>query len=266
VLSRILHVSDLHFGARNGLDDPALERALGELVGRVEPELVVASGDLTHGGLRLEHAAAAAYLRALGAPLLVVPGNHDIPMLPPPRLARPWREFERQWQTTAPVYSSPGLEVAGLNSVRPWAYQGGGVPAAQLSAAAERLRAAAPGALRVVVLHHQLAGAPWRTSKLPLSRRSRVLDRLAAAGAELILSGHVHQAGVAERSEFEVIEGDTHACVLATAPGLGRPRAHRRNEARGVLVHTAAEGHVTVDTYVWRAGSWTQTATRAFPR
>ena len=50
---------------------------------QVEPELVVASGDLTHDGRRDEHEAAARYLRALGRPLLVVPGNHDIPPWPP---------------------------------------------------------------------------------------------------------------------------------------------------------------------------------------
>ena len=59
------------------------------------------------------------YLRGLGAPLLVVPGNHDIPHAAAGPLTHPWREFERQWQTTEPAHSSPGLEVVGLNSVRP---------------------------------------------------------------------------------------------------------------------------------------------------
>jgi 3',5'-cyclic AMP phosphodiesterase CpdA len=259
-------VSDLHFGARNGLDDPALEQALSSLIERIEPGLVIASGDLTHGGLRTEHAAAAAFLRGLGPPLLVVPGNHDIPPLPPPRLTRPWREFERQWETTSPVHSTADLQVVGLNSVRPWMYQGGGVRSEDVDQAVARLAQAQPGALRVVVLHHQLAGAPWRTYKLPVSRRSRLLDRLTGAGAELILSGHVHQGTIAERSEFEVIAGEAHVCVLATAPGLGRPRANRRTEARGVFVHGADEHEITVETYVWRAGDWLPTATRTFPR
>ncbi len=259
-------MSDLHFGARNGLEDPALEHALAELVKHIEPEVVVASGDLTHRGRRAEHDAAAAYLRGLGAPLIVIPGNHDIPLLPPARFVRPWREFEQQWATTTPVHSSPRLEVVGLNSIRIWAHQGGAVPAAQVEAAAARLGRAAPGALRVVTLHHHLTGAPWRSRKLPVARRSRLLETLAGAGAELILSGHIHQGAVAERSEFEVIDGDAHTCVLATAPGLGRPRARRRNEARGVLVHSADERQITVETYVWRAEAWVRTGTRAFPR
>ena len=63
-----------------------------------------------------------------------------------------------------------------------------------------------------------------------------------------------------------MLAGDAHACVLATAPGLGRPRAERRNEARGVLVHSADERELTVETYVWRAEAWALTATRTFPR
>src|SRR4051812_28178677 len=49
----------------------------------------------------------------------------------------------------------------------------------------------------------------------------RTLERLAAAGAELIVSGHTHQAAVAERRDFEVLADGARPCVLATAPGLG---------------------------------------------
>ena len=258
-------MSDVHFGARNGLDDPALERAISELVTRVSPDLVVASGDLTHRGRRDEHEAAAAYLRALGAPLLVVPGNHDIPMLPPARMLHPFQAFERHWSVD-PVHSAPGLEVVGLSSVTPWGYQRGRVRHGDLERAVSRLGAAQPGALRVVVLHHQMAGAPWRTRKRPLSGRSKVLRRLAAAGAELILGGHVHQTTIAERRDFEVVAGGSSTCVLATAPGLGRPRPNRAHEARGVLVHGADDHELTVQAYAWREDEWVLTGTRVFPR
>jgi 3',5'-cyclic AMP phosphodiesterase CpdA len=259
-------VSDLHFGARNGLDDPALEQGIQELVERVSPDVVVASGDLTHRGLRTEHEAAAAYLRALGRPLLVIPGNHDIPTWPPGRFTHPYREFERCWKTTSPSFSGPGLEVAGLCSVQPWGYQRGHVKGHDLERALAQLRAAPAGALRVVTLHHQLTGSPWRNTKLPVKGRTRLLERLAQAGAELILSGHIHQAAVSERREFEVVEGSSGACVIATAPGLGRPRAGRRFEARGVLVHRADEKALTVEVHVWRDDTWALTGTRTLVR
>jgi len=126
VLTRILHVSDLHFGAR---DDPVLERALAGLIERAGPELVIASGDLTHRGRRDQHERAAAFLRRLELPVLAIPGNHDIPYTFPGRFTRSFRAFEQQWETTEPTYTSPTLHVVGLNSVRPWRHQSGGLRA-----------------------------------------------------------------------------------------------------------------------------------------
>jgi len=261
--TRILHVSDLHVGAR---DDPLLEDALGALVQLTAPELVIATGDLTHRGQPAQHARAAAVLHALGVPVLAVPGNHDIPYTFPARVTRPWRPFEEQWHTTEPEHAAATVHAVGLNSVRPWRHQSGGVGDAQLDRIAARLAAAAPGALRVVALHHQLIGAPWRTRKKPVARRSQVLGRLVDAGAELILGGHIHQGAVSERHEFEVVAPGTPGAVVSIAPGFGQPRPHRRGEARGCVLYTADDTSITVETTIWRGGEWQLTAVRRFGR
>jgi hypothetical protein len=54
--------------------------------------------------------------------------------------------------------------------------------------------------------------------------------------------------------------------VLATAPGLGRPRPNRAHEARGVLVHRADEKQLAVEAYAWSGEAWVLTGTRTFPR
>ena len=113
------------------------------------------------------------------------------------------------WETTEPTQATAALHVVGLNSARPYRHQSGALRDAQLRAAAERLARAAEGAYRVVVLHHHLVGAPWRAArKRPVARRNHVLRALVAAGADLILAGHIHQAAVSERHEFEVVGGD----------------------------------------------------------
>jgi 3',5'-cyclic AMP phosphodiesterase CpdA len=244
-----------------------VEESLGALVRRLGPELVVASGDLTHRGRREQHERAARFLRSLGAPVLAVPGNHDLPYTFPARLTGPWLEFERLWQTTEPTYSADGLHVVGLNSARPYRHQGGALRAAQLHDAAERLQAAPEHAYRVAVLHHHMLGAPWRASrKRPVSRRNHVLRSLVSAGADLILAGHIHQAAVSERHEFEVVEGDVRAAVVSIAPGLGQPRPNRLGEARGLQLYEAGGRTVTVQTYIWRGGDWGLTAQRVFAR
>ncbi len=250
-------------GAR---DDPLLENALFGLVRRAEPELVIASGDLTHRGRPDQHARAAALLRGLETPVLAVPGNHDIPYRLPSRLTHPWEPFEHEWHTTEPVHASETLHVVGVNSVRPWRHQSGRVGDPQLGRVAARLGEAHLGALRVVVLHHQLIGAPWRTRKRPVARRAHVLERFVAAGAELIVAGHIHQAAVSERHEFEVVGDGKPGAVVSIAPGFGQPRPHRRGEARGCVVYTADDATLTVETSIWRGGDWRLTAVRRFGR
>ena len=247
-------------------EDSALEAALLAFVEREQPELVVASGDLTHRGRADQHARAAALLRSLGPPVLAVPGNHDIPYTFPARFTRTFDRFEREWGTTEPVHRSETLVVAGLNSVRAWRQQSGGVRAAQLARTAEVLRAAPAAVLRVVVLHHQLIGAPWRTQKKPVARRNAVLAALVDAGADLVVAGHVHQSAVSERREFEVALANERAVVISTAPGLGHPRPRKRGEARGLHVYEAENGALSVATHMWTGGDWELIAQRRFPR
>jgi 3',5'-cyclic AMP phosphodiesterase CpdA len=264
VTGLILHVSDLHTGTREDLE---VENALAAFVERVSPQLVVASGDLTHRGRRSEHERAHRFLAGLGPPVLAIPGNHDLPHAFPSRFISPWAEFERLWPSTEPTFSAPGLHVIGLNSARPYRHQGGALSRRQLEEAAGRLAAAESDAYRVVVLHHHMIGAPWRAArKRPVSHRNAVLHALVAAGADLILAGHIHQAAVSERREFEVVEGDVRAAVVAIAPGLGQPRPNRLGEARGLHVIEPGETSVAVRTHIWRGGSWALTAVRTFPR
>jgi 3',5'-cyclic AMP phosphodiesterase CpdA len=264
VAARILHVSDLHTGTR---EDPRVEEGLGRLAAQVRPDLVIASGDLTNRGRRSEHERAHRHLVSLGAPVVAVPGNHDLPYTFPARFTAPWREFERVWGTTEPTYASASLHVVGLNSARPYRHQSGGLRESQLRGAAERLAAAAGGAYRVVVLHHHMIGAPWRAArKRPVAHRNRVLDALVGAGADLILAGHIHQAAVSERHEFEVVADDSQTVVVSIAPGLGQPRPSRLGEARGLHVYEIDDGSLTVLTYVWQGDDWSLTARRAFSR
>ena len=227
---------------------------------------MIASGDLTNRGRRDEHDRAAAFLKRLGLPVVAIPGNHDIPYTFPARFTSTWSEFERQWQTTEPEFISPGTHIVGLNSVRPWRHQSGGLRQSQLDAAARLLNEAHDGALRVAVLHHHLIGAPWRTRKKPVARRNHVLGSLVDAGAELILAGHIHQAAVSERREFEVSTGGERGVTVAIAPGLGQPRPHRRGEARGLHLFEVGSDSLRVETYVWQSGEWGLTAERELPR
>src|SRR5919204_6348993 len=91
---RVLQVSDLHAGTQ---EEPEVESDLRILVAESDPELLVVSGDLTHRNTGAQHRRAAELLRSLERPLLVIPGNHDIPRWPPWRFTRTFDEFRRGW-------------------------------------------------------------------------------------------------------------------------------------------------------------------------
>jgi len=265
VTARVLHVSDLHIGRRDAHEPSA---ALGQLVSKLQPDLVLATGDLAHRGRRVELERAREILESLDARYLVVPGNHDIPYTFPARFTRTFAEWESIFGPVEQIYASDGLVVVGLNSVRPWRQQGGAVEDAAVHQAVARVREAQDSALRIVALHHHLAAPPWRAArKRPLRRRSQVLAALADAGAELVVGGHVHQASVTEVREFQAAAGRrTGSLVLATAPGFGRPRPHRSGEAQGLNVYESDPQTLTILTYAWGGRSFAEVGRRSFRR
>jgi 3',5'-cyclic AMP phosphodiesterase CpdA len=260
-----IHISDLHRGTREA---PALDDALVTLCHELSPELVIASGDLSNRGRVVELEQAKALLDLLPAPTLAVPGNHDLPYTLPARITRPWDRFALVFGTTDPVLHTASAVVCGLNSARAWRHQGGRLDAAHLEAAATALRDTPADALRVVVCHHHLAGAPWRASrKFPLKQRDKTLRALAAAGVELVLGGHIHQSTAVERHAFEALEDDVRdSLVLATAPGFGRPRPHRLGEANGLHIVRWTATEIVIETRIWRGGSFEPTGAYRAPR
>ena len=259
---RVLHLSDLHLGSSGGeIGGSGLEA----LIERAGPELIVVSGDLANRGRREQIEQAAAFLRSLGPEVIAVPGNHDLPYSFPGRFSHPWREFERQWATTEPIHRSEQLLVIGLNSARPWRQQSGKLRHASLERTARLLADTPPEVFRLVFLHHHLTCAPWRARKRSLTGRRRVLRQLAESGVDLVASGHIHQASSIERHEFDVGAG-VSPLVVATVPGLGRPRPRRSGEAQGLQLYGFEQGAITVDTYVWSAGELRLTGERRFPR
>ena len=93
--ARIAHLSDLHFGAH----DPKVVAGTFAWLQEQRPDLVIISGDFTQRARREQFEQASAYLnrlRADGHCLLVVPGNHDVPLYDlARRFGAPLRRYKR---------------------------------------------------------------------------------------------------------------------------------------------------------------------------
>ena len=120
---------------------------------------------------------------------------------------------------------------------------------------------APPGALRVVALHHQLDRRAVAVREAAArSAGARVLARLADAGAELILGGHIHQATVVERQRLRGLDGD------GAQPACSRPRRASAGRARAAATRRAAcsstaptRARSRVETHIWRGEAWALT-------
>ncbi|WP_376088560.1 metallophosphoesterase family protein [Roseomonas sp. CCTCC AB2023176] len=172
-MRRLDHISDLHFCR---VDQGAVDSLLARLNG--DPaDLVVVSGDLTMRARRREYAAARAFLDALRAPWVAVPGNHDITAYYPwERFLDPfgrWGEFIAE--DPEPVWQDGEVQVIGLNTVarahlNTLDWQNGRVPRAGLLRVLRRLRRLPEGPYRIVVAHHPFL-APEDAPTTPVLER-----------------------------------------------------------------------------------------------
>jgi len=128
------------------------------------------------------------------APWLAIPGNHDLPLLDLwTRLRRPYaRHLAAFGPELEPVHSSPELLVLCLNTTRPWRHKHGEVSAGQIESVAQRLETASAAQLRVVVVHQPVAVIRASDRVNLLRGHAAALQRWAAAGADLVLGGHIH--------------------------------------------------------------------------
>ncbi len=190
-MSRLLQISDPHFGTEQ---DGAVD-ALVRLVARRRPALVVLSGDLTQRATRPQFAAARAFADRLApVPVLATPGNHDIPLFAlAERIASPYARYAEAFGAAIDrEIATPPWHVVLLNTTRPWRHKNGEVSAQQVAFAAASLRAAAPGALKVVVTHQPVAVLQSGDRHDLLRGAAAAVLAWHAAGADLVLGGHIH--------------------------------------------------------------------------
>ncbi|WP_088310456.1 metallophosphoesterase family protein [Novosphingobium sp. B 225] len=189
----LYHVSDLHFGFedRDALDWFAAE------VARERPALVICTGDLTMRGSAREFAAAQDWLGALAAPVVLTPGNHDVPyyhhMLR--RLIHPYDRY-RALAADLPVARLPdGVAVVSLKTIARAQFRlnwsKGRVSTRDLDRALQGLSHQAEKRLRMVAGHHPLVDADTESRGSTRGGKA-ALAALARAGAQVVLSGHVH--------------------------------------------------------------------------
>ena len=188
-MSRILHLSDPHFGT---VDDRLVQPFL-DLAQRLKPDLCVISGDMTQRARADQFRAARNFLARLPGPVLIVPGNHDMPLENlVVRLLAPFSGYRRAFGATLePQVRLPDAVVQGVNTANPLVWKAGRLRRSSVTLLRQTFGAAPKGHWRVVVMHHAPVPAADGTPA-DIADPVETLAALADAGADVVLSGHTH--------------------------------------------------------------------------
>lgn len=190
---RLFHVSDVHFGA----EDPAAIAWFARCVADEKPDAVVMTGDLTMRALPAEFEAGGRWLQSFGVPVTVEIGNHDIPYYDDPlrRLFAPYRRYAAVERMIERPLALAGVTVVPLKTIARAQLRvdqsRGRVSARSLVTALRLIAAAPPGDVILVAAHHPLIDVAER-GRAKTHGGAAALAALAAAGADGVLTGHIH--------------------------------------------------------------------------
>lgn len=240
----VVHASDIHFGEPHL---PEVASAFLSSAREAEPDLIVVSGDLTQRAKIHEFEGAAAYLEELagvgGVPVVVTPGNHDVPLYRVvERLFEPYRNYRRFIdEELDTVTRIPGMTVVALNSAAPRrAIVNGRIRGHQLDFARAAFQAAPDGDMRVVVAHHHLAPAPDYEGDTPMPGAKRILEAIQEMDVEMVLGGHLHRGYIVDSLDVYPGRDREHGVVMihsgTTTSGRGRARERLKNSFNVIRV------------------------------
>lgn len=242
----LVHLSDLHFGAvRDEVVEPLIE-----LINRVQPSLIALSGDLTQRARRAEFLAARRFMDRLPFPMIVVPGNHDVPLYN--LYARFVKKLERYRRYITddlePFYSDPEIAVLGLNTARSATFKGGRVNAEQVTRLQERLGTLG-GLIKVVVTHHPFDLPEPYPDQALVGRARMAMQQLAGAGVDLFLAGHLH-LGMSEPMALRFQISGHSALTIQAGTALS---SRTRGETNSFNVIRIERPNIAVSRLAWRA-------------
>lgn len=254
---RILQLSDIHFG-RHAI--AAYHAAVLRRVAEGRYDAVVLAGDLTQRNFASQFRAARAFCDAVRAhaPLVVVPGNHDVAWWWQPvglgaraMLLRGYRKWISE--ELEPQLQLPGVQFVGLNSchgVQPYTLTTrlrdlsvvGAVRPEQWARATTAFKAANHSDLKVLVFHHNLLRGDL-SARWGLVNRANGIKEAHATGADLVLNGHDHQ------TRIEAVELDGRRMVVSHSTSFCE-------RTRGGLASAFQEIEVAPKAFTIRACVW----------
>ena len=248
-MARLVHLSDLHFGAH----DERLVEAVVRQVDNLKPDLVVISGDFTQRARTEQFREACEFLddlRERGHEVLGVPGNHDVPLYDVLRrflspLAR-YRRFIDE--SLCPFIELPGVAVLGVNTARSLTLKDGRINSDQVAFIRDTFARISSETFRVLVTHHPLFALKVGEAVTPaIGRQEFALHAVEESGVDLVLAGHHHHASSHDASDLVTRAGGVLVVQAGTATST-----RLREQEQSFNTIDIGEQSVTVTVHAWK--------------
>src|SRR5438270_10674417 len=247
-MARLIHLSDLHFGAHDDELVAAVERKADEL----KPDLIVISGDFTQRARTEQFKEACRFLQRLrdsGHEVLGVPGNHDVPLYDVLRrflspLAR-YRRFVDE--TLCPFIELPGIAVLGINTARSLTFKDGRINRDQVQFIRDTFARTPSEVMRILVTHHPLfALRVGEQVDRAIGRQELALDIVEESGVDMVLAGHAHHASSQDAGDLVTRAGGVLVVQAGTATST---RVREQEQSFNTIDIADASAAITVHTW-----------------
>jgi 3',5'-cyclic AMP phosphodiesterase CpdA len=248
-MARLVHLSDLHFGAH----DPKLVEAVEKRVDELKPDLVVVSGDFTQRAKTEQFKEACQFLERLqhsGHEVLGVPGNHDVPLYDVlRRFLSPLARYRRFIDDNlCPFVELPGLAVLGVNTARSLTFKDGRLNKDQVAFIRDTFSRTPRDSFRVLVTHHPLFALEVGDDLTPaIGRQEMALDAIEEAGVDMLLAGHNHHASSHSASDLITRAGGALVVQAGTATST---RVREQEQSFNSI--DVADASVTITVNAWK--------------
>ena len=254
-MARILHLSDLHFGAH----DPRLVEAVEIRVDEAKADLVVISGDFTQRARTEQFEEACQFLTRLkdrGHEVLGVPGNHDVPLYDVlRRFLSPLTRYRRFIdEELCPFHELPDAAVLGINTARSLTFKDGRINDEQVEYIRATFARVTHDHPRILVTHHPLFALPVGDGPelgKAIGRQELALDAIAEAGVDLLLAGHNHRASTHHAPDLVTRAGSALVIQAGTATST-----RLRDEEQSFNIIEVAADDVTIAVQAWDGNAY----------
>ena len=249
-MARIVHLSDLHFGAH----DPRLVAAVEARIDEAGADLVVISGDLTQRARTEEFREACHFLTRLkdkGHEVIAVPGNHDVPLYDVlRRFLSPLTRYRRFIDDDlCPFHELKDAAVLGINTARSLTFKDGRINEEQVAHIRSVFAKVRDDLPRILVTHHPLFALPVGDGPelgKAIGDQESALDAIADAGVDLLLAGHNHRASTHHAPDLVTRAGSALVVQAGTATST-----RVRDEEQSFNLIEVASCDVTVTVQAW---------------